>query len=364
MKKIISLILVILMLVTAIPFSINAAEADYENYYDDKPSWQDYKNYRYYGNYSTGYEITYVTVYLTQDFISTATAVDASVFPEIFDRIKAVYSVSREPNAFTIDFVPYRGSFDNYKWISSSQRQEEIDSFISMVNYLYSLDFVSTVIIPYTSEPGTFNFQFDLLEDFPDMQDENNYLGYDNKSGEKTEGYVIHEIRLIMEYSFMKTHHYVEASLFPEIENQIVRIKKGVYQNEFILCLKVFDYSDEYPYDECTVDEISAFYESICQLWKNYNENDKDYIKQLAPNWITVPELEAETPTDPTPTVIPGDVFGTGGRVNAADCNMLKQYLSGNVTESMINILNADVNGDGKINSKDSLALTKMVRGS
>ena len=64
-----------------------------------------------------------------------------------------------------------------------------------------------------------------------------------------------------------------------------------------------------------------------------------------------------ENPDDPTPTVTPGDLNGDG-KLNSRDViAMLKLVISPNPEVSDV----TDLNGDGKLNARDVIALMKLV---
>ncbi len=60
------------------------------------------------------------------------------------------------------------------------------------------------------------------------------------------------------------------------------------------------------------------------------------------------------------PQYTPGDINGDR-KINAKDSNLLKQILLGNITVKGKAVTAADVNGDGYINTKDSFMLKKML---
>ncbi len=61
-------------------------------------------------------------------------------------------------------------------------------------------------------------------------------------------------------------------------------------------------------------------------------------------------------------TVVPGDVNGDG-KVNSRDMMMLKKFLASSVSSDSISVDNADVNGDGNINSRDMMKIKKYLNG-
>lgn len=57
--------------------------------------------------------------------------------------------------------------------------------------------------------------------------------------------------------------------------------------------------------------------------------------------------------------ILYGDVNGDG-RLNSRDLSQMKKYISGIITDDAINYKNSDINGDNRINSKDISALKKL----
>ena len=65
------------------------------------------------------------------------------------------------------------------------------------------------------------------------------------------------------------------------------------------------------------------------------------------------------TAIDPVSPVLPGDVNGDG-KITSKDLAAVKKYISGVYSESNINFANSDINGDGKVNTRD-LGLIKRI---
>ena len=71
-------------------------------------------------------------------------------------------------------------------------------------------------------------------------------------------------------------------------------------------------------------------------------------------------EQGSDDPIDPVQEITVGDINGDG-KVNSKDLTRFLKYLAGNSVEVVEEAL--DVNGDGKINSKDLIRLLKFMAG-
>lgn len=71
---------------------------------------------------------------------------------------------------------------------------------------------------------------------------------------------------------------------------------------------------------------------------------------------------EPEEPEEPEVVIVPGDANGDGV-VNSRDTLQLKRYIAGKLTLDSLNFANTDITGDGKINAMDSLRLKRIITG-
>jgi len=60
--------------------------------------------------------------------------------------------------------------------------------------------------------------------------------------------------------------------------------------------------------------------------------------------------------------VTPGDVNGDG-KINSKDVTLIKRFISGVAAESDLILGAADVNGDGKTNAQDVTRIKRMISG-
>ncbi|MBQ7474846.1 MAG: dockerin type I repeat-containing protein [Clostridia bacterium] len=137
----------------------------------------------------------------------------------------------------------------------------------------------------------------------------------------------------------------------------------------------VHNYSDTVTLPTCTEQGYTTH---VCSCGGSYVDS---YVSALGHNWndgvITIEPTESSegvktftctrcgvTKTEAIPVVVsthfPGDINGDG-KVNSKDLTRLLKYLSGENVEVVADAL--DVNGDGKLNSKDLTRLLKYLSG-
>ena len=160
MKKIFAIILSVVMMFSSIIFASYAADdnessIDKNNdteYNDDKVvpglpqfgsrDWTDYNSYIQYNGNATGYSVNHLSLYVTDEFLSSGTVLDASYFPEIEDEIAKIEKIQPSIYVSDDDYDPheYRIEFD-WEFVS----HEMLDEFISAVRYLTTFSFVEKV---------------------------------------------------------------------------------------------------------------------------------------------------------------------------------------------------------------------------
>ncbi len=109
------------------------------------------------------------------------------------------------------------------------------------------------------------------------------------------------------------------------------------------------------------IDSLSVQYKYVyCKLRMEIKFGTVPGFFGLTTETFEIPGYATEATPD-EPVVVKGDVNGDG-RVNTRDIMALKKYNS-NSSTAAINTANADINGDGRINVRDAVALKKQLAG-
>ena len=111
------------------------------------------------------------------------------------------------------------------------------------------------------------------------------------------------------------------------------------------------------PVAELTGDHTVVVVVSVGGQTVAIDENIPAIGDRAAPNT----SLTYRGPDEPEiPEKFPGDVNGDG-IITTKDLLKLKKYIVGDYGDEDINVLNADINEDGKINSRDARELRLLI---
>ncbi len=260
MKKFLLVLLTLSMLLTAIPFVV-FAEGE-----SSIPPWEDKNNYIEYdngdGHKREGYSITKITVFMTEEFMSTHEV------PARWDFGKIEGS---EEYIFFGDFIREIEHEDSYEYNEFVLRmtysfkgdyplnERSVEAHISCLKALEQLDIVEKFQAHYVSyseeEIGgaTFNDDWTVYD---------NYFYYKNEDSHKewgysTSGIVIETTDAFIEFvqdNYTKNdfgYYYLETDIFPDIKDKIKSIRLGGYRNRVKITLEnpgeeISNYTEEH----------------------------------------------------------------------------------------------------------------------
>ncbi len=367
-KKIVLVLLTISMLLTSIPFSVSAEGDIWDAYCDSLPPWNDINNYIDYnnedGHKTEGYRPGKITVFMTEEFMSTHSAPVPSDFVNpkdniylddfIIDIIHEDYHAYNEfeitlsgfdDEPFTSNTVIYINAYimtlDDFMYVRNTEKKNIVESV--RANYVCA----KNPDLPYSTS----------------WEEYDNYYYYKNEDWHKKSGYSTDCI--IVEFSesfrnfvsdniepdemgFHMLDSSVFSSVFPEMQDKIISVKSG--DRDWRWGAVYFE-----NWNDCCTDYTKEHIDEYVEVLKYlYNH---PVVVSVTPNAILTGYWdEPETPP------LLGDVDGND-KVNSKDVLMMRKALGGVYTLNEKEKLSADVDGDGELTPKDVLAVRKYLGG-
>jgi|GEM_PF-3407344 hypothetical protein len=264
MKKIILLLVSLLIISTLFQVAVFASD-------EGKEDWEIYENYLYYendGTKTTGYTIEGVYVFISdRDVIN---CMDLSFFPEIETIIDSINEVDygvyylkfKKPDSQTGEKIPIYS-------------EEDIDEYIGFLKYLEGLDYVSGIRTEkITIEP------FDIHYDWEEYT---NYYFYKN-GGPEGAGYLIDGVLIKVDHELLEENE-LSPSMFPEIEDKIIRITRIYLSNIVEYTIEFKNYISPHDSIDYTEEEIDEFIEIVKYI------NNFDFVINVTPNMLFTADI-------------------------------------------------------------------------
>lgn len=271
MKKVLLFLLTLCMLFSAIPFSVSAADDIWDAFYDSLPAWDDKNNYIDYdnedGHKTEGYRPGKITVFMTEEFMSTHEAPVPADFVDYDNFIDYEYVIADIIHKDSYDYNEFDIIIEWYQELYSQPIESTISSYIIALEDFECLKIVEKVRANYVSG-GKVTF-------YNEWTDYNNYLYYKNEDNCKREGYITNVILVRVNDKFESFildnysksedgYYYFDASLFPEIQDKIKSVKLGTLGNMVHIRLEnreeeITDYTEEH------LDEYVEILKYVCE---------------------------------------------------------------------------------------------------
>lgn len=247
MKKFSAFLLTFIMLLSVIPMSVFAE--DYNNFYN-KRICNDYISYKNGHRYKFNYAVNKIFVTLNDDFWEEHDKIDASLFPEIADKIEKIVWTPGNKNG-----IIYFHGYDNTK----RPTEQQVDDFIVIVKYFQTLSFIYDIRLER-------DWSWDIFDNY-NRYKENNRIKF---------AYIINKANVRLSDDFWESHDKIDSSVFPEIADKIESIDWLEGSKAFNIYF--YGYDDNKKATEQEIDDFIAVLNylrtvpSVVEVTLDYNQ--------------------------------------------------------------------------------------------